>query len=76
MDFSEISIVSKTTIVNAQVPSNAVLNEETGIGVVVKKAVGQKCDRCWKILEEVKETDSEFGKIKLCKRCKIAISKD
>ncbi|MDO4974718.1 MAG: isoleucine--tRNA ligase [Alphaproteobacteria bacterium] len=76
LDFSEISIVSKTTIVNAQVPSNAVLNEETGIGVVVKKAVGQKCDRCWKILEEVKETDSEFGKIKLCKRCKIAISKD
>lgn len=76
LDFSEILIVSKTTIVNAQVPSNAVLNEETGIGVVVKKAVGQKCDRCWKILEEVKETDSEFGKIKLCKRCKIAISKD
>ena len=76
LDFSEISIVSKTTIVNAQVPSNAVLNEETGIGVIVKKAVGQKCDRCWKILEEVKETDSEFGKIKLCKRCKIAISKD
>ena len=76
LDFSEISIVSKATIVNAQVPSNAALNEETGIGVIVKKAVGQKCDRCWKILEEVKETDSEFGKIKLCKRCKIAISKD
>lgn len=76
LDFSEISIVSKATIVNAQVPSNAVLNEETGIGVIVKKAIGQKCDRCWKILEEVKETDSEFGKIKLCKRCKIAISKD
>lgn len=76
LDFSEISIVSKATIVNAQVSSNAALNEETGIGVIVKKAVGQKCDRCWKILEEVKETDSEFGKIKLCKRCKIAISKD
>lgn len=73
LDFSEISIVSKATIVNAQVPSNAVLNEEIGVGVIVKKTQGQKCDRCWKILEEVKESDTEFGKVNLCGRCNIAI---
>jgi len=73
LDFSEISIVSKSTIVNAQVPSNAVLNEEVGVGVIVKKAQGQKCDRCWKILEEVKESDTEFGKVNLCERCNTAI---
>ncbi len=76
LDISEISIVSKTTIVNAQVPSNAVLNEEAEIGIIVKKAQGQKCDRCWKILEEVKVSDTEFGKVNLCKRCNAAIVND
>lgn len=76
LDISEISIVSKATIVNAQVPSNAILNEEVEVGVIVKKAHGQKCDRCWKILEEVKELDTEFGKVSLCKRCNAAIVND
>ncbi len=76
LDISEISIVSKATIVNAQVPSNAILNEEVEVGVIVKKAPGQKCDRCWKILDEVKELDTEFGKVNLCKRCNAAIVND
>lgn len=74
LDFSEIAIVSKATIVNAQVPSNAILNEELDIGVVIKKVEGMKCDRCWKISTDVEPIDSEYGQVCLCERCKDAIN--
>lgn len=73
LDFAEIAIVSKATIINAQVPSNATLNEEFDVGILVKKTDGTKCERCWKILEEVEEYNTEFGKVNLCKRCKESI---
>ena len=73
LDFSEIAIISKATIVNAQVPSNANLNDDAEIGVVVKKANGIKCDRCWKIDSEVCSVDSEFGVVHLCERCREAV---
>lgn len=73
MDFSEIAIVSKAVIVNAQVPSNATMNDELNIGVVVKQASGEKCERCWKIMDSVKLNDTEFGQINLCPRCLEAI---
>lgn len=75
LDFAEIAIVSKATVVNAQVPSSALVNEEVEVGVIVKKAPGQKCDRCWKVLETVKTKDTEFGQSNLCKRCYEAIQK-
>ncbi len=73
LDFSEIAIISKATIVNAQVPSNANLNDDAEIGVVVKKANGIKCDRCWKIDSEVCSVDSEVGVVHLCERCREAV---
>ena len=45
------------------------LEDTPGIGVIFKKADGIKCERCWKILEEVK-SDS---KTCLCERCNVAI---
>ena len=73
LDFAEIAIVSKATLVNAQATSNANLNEDLDIGVVVKKISGTKCDRCWKISPEVKEVSSEYGVVHLCKRCNEAV---
>ncbi|MDR1391523.1 MAG: isoleucine--tRNA ligase [Holosporales bacterium] len=69
LDFSEIAIVSKSTIISAQVPPNANLNENINVGVIVKKATGAKCDRCWKIMTEVEPCETSYGKVKLCKRC-------
>ena len=37
------------------------------VGVIVQRASGQKCDRCWKILPEVVLSSSS-----LCKRCEGA----
>ncbi|MDR0552516.1 MAG: isoleucine--tRNA ligase [Holosporales bacterium] len=77
VNIAEIAIVSEANIITAQIPSNAnVINEDDDIGVVVKKANGAKCDRCWKILENVSSgTSSEFGNLSLCKRCQNAIEK-
>ena len=46
-------------------PPNYV-KEENGYGILIEKAPGQKCERCWKVLEEVGKTDS------ICGRCKRA----
>ena len=73
LDLAEIAIVSKASIINAQVPSNANVNEEINIGVVVKKVAGIKCDRCWKISTEIANYDTEFGQANLCQRCKEAV---
>jgi len=40
------------------------LEEVSGIGVLVKKAEGNKCERCWKVKKEVKKS-----KENKCKRC-------
>jgi isoleucyl-tRNA synthetase len=73
VDFAEIAIVSKATIVNAQNPSNGTIDEDIDIGVVVKRIEGTKCDRCWKISEGVKITQTEYGDVNLCSRCKSAL---
>ena len=72
-DIAELSIVSKAKIINAQSPSNAAVNEELGIGVVVKKTSGVKCDRCWKISTEIAKHDTEYGTANLCDRCHTAL---
>ena len=73
VDMAELAIVSKAKLINAQSPSNANINEELDIGVVVKKTIGMKCDRCWKVSMEVATRDTEFGKVNLCERCKYAV---
>ncbi|MDR2074881.1 MAG: isoleucine--tRNA ligase [Holosporales bacterium] len=67
VDIAEIAIVSKATVVTAQIPSSASVSDDIPeIGVVVKNASGLKCDRCWKIKNEV----SSQGDVNLCDRCK------
>ena len=63
IDLSEFCITSKAKaqILNGQKDLELFkLENIQGIGVLVKKAVGNKCPRCWKILEES------------CNRCKNA----
>ena len=39
------------------------------VKVVAQKALGNKCDRCWKVLFEVSEVN------KLCHRCEKVLDK-
>ena len=69
-NFADICITSAVTLINKPFKKEAFTLEDTpGIGVIFKKADGIKCERCWKILEEVK-SDS---KTCLCERCNAAI---
>lgn len=70
-DVAELGITSTVNIVVAQPPASAfVLEEYTNIGVVVNPAKGQKCGRCWKILEEVGQNEQASD---LCGRCAKAL---
>ena len=70
-DWAELAITSQCIIVRAQMPANAfTLEEVKGIGAVVEIAEGQKCDRCWKTLPEVGESNQNS----LCKRCDEVIN--
>ena len=69
-NFADICITSHITIINKSAPKNAFTIEDTpGIGVVFKKADGMKCERCWKILEQIKSNSEEY----LCDRCANAL---
>jgi isoleucyl-tRNA synthetase len=69
-NFADICITSHITIINKSAPKDAFTIEDTpGIGVVFKKADGMKCERCWKILEQIKSNSEEY----LCDRCANAL---
>ena len=65
LDWAELAITSQCTLHNDKAPDGAfALNDVTGVGVVVQKADGQKCQRSWKILPEVGQ-DTEFPDLSL-----------
>ena len=56
LDITEVAIVSKVTYNRSPIPSLAYqLTDVSGLGVVVQKAPGEKCQRCWRVLEEVEQ---------------------
>jgi isoleucyl-tRNA synthetase len=60
VDIAEVSLTSNAMVTNEEAPAGAFrLNEVPGVAVVVEKAVGTKCARCWKILPTVGE-DPEY----------------
>jgi isoleucyl-tRNA synthetase len=64
-EMAELSITSKAHLVIGEPPVGAFTIEDIkGIGVVVMSAPGQKCNRCWKVLEEVGQAQAD-----LCNRC-------
>ena len=68
IDFAEICITSGATIVPFPAPETAFLMiDEPGIAVVPKRAEGEKCPRCWRIIS-VSPSHS------LCQRCDDAMN--
>ncbi|MDR3224596.1 MAG: isoleucine--tRNA ligase [Holosporales bacterium] len=69
IDLAEIAIVSGASIANAKPPTGSHISETTNMGIIVKKAIGSKCERCWKISNDVCERETEYGEVNLCERC-------
>ncbi|MDR1034376.1 MAG: isoleucine--tRNA ligase [Holosporales bacterium] len=70
VDLAELLIVSKAAVISAQMPHNAVYYEDTEIGIVVMKASGIKCERCWKVSSETsKHYTKQYGEVTVCPRC-------
>jgi isoleucyl-tRNA synthetase len=60
IDLAEVCITSNAMATNEDAPVTAFrLHEVPGVAVVVEKAVGTKCARSWKILQDVGE-DAEY----------------
>ena len=60
-------IVSKATLATGEPPPQAVASETiAGLYVMVDKAPGQKCERCWRYQEEV---GSSADHPLVCQRC-------
>lgn len=69
VDFAELAITSRATIIIAQPPAAALsLEDVLDVGVIVNPADGEKCQRCWRILPEVSSNDGH-----ICNRCDGAI---
>jgi len=72
-DIAELGITSAAQILIAQPPAGAfTLEDVRHVGVVVNLAQGNKCLRCWKVLEEV----GTLQHPDLCSRCETVISPD
>lgn len=72
IDFAQLFIVSGFTLAGTveQAPNEAIALDESS--VVIEKASGEKCDRCWTISETVGK-NSEHPT--LCSRCAEVVSK-
>jgi isoleucyl-tRNA synthetase len=67
IDLTEFCIVSKLEISADPVPHDAYkLSDVEGLGAKVFASQGNKCERCWKVLEEVGTNPVHPS---LCKRC-------
>lgn len=65
-DYRDLAIVSTVEILLSPLPENAyTLEEIEDFGVLVENASGKKCERCWKVLEEVLHSPTQD----LCQRC-------
>jgi len=70
VDFADLCITSGLSLTADPEPDEAFrLPEVPGVGVVFEKALGHKCERCWKVLPDV-GTHKHPG---TCKRCNDAL---
>ncbi len=68
--FDDVCITSALVLSGDPLPDEAFrLPEVDGVGVVFKKADGEKCQRCWKILPDV----GSHGHAGICGRCDEAL---
>jgi isoleucyl-tRNA synthetase len=72
LDLVEISITSGGDLVAGDPPPGAfTLPDVAGVGVVPALASGQKCARCWQVLEEVGKSAKHPL---ICHRCEEAVA--
>jgi isoleucyl-tRNA synthetase len=72
LDLAEIAITSSATLIEGTPPEGAFrLEDVEDIGVVPGFADGQKCERCWMVLEDV-GLDPVYPD--LCARCTDAVA--
>jgi isoleucyl-tRNA synthetase len=72
IDLAEISKTSDITLSADAPPADAfTLPDVAGVGAVVKLASGNKCGRCWRVLDEV---GTHHDHPELCDRCTDAVS--
>ena len=72
LDFAEVCITSGITLHDDAAPAGVdafTLDDVPGVAVVATGAAGEKCGRCWRVLEEVAEQGGD-----LCHRCTDAIA--
>ena len=63
-DMAALFITSAAHLHQEAAPKEAfTLDDVAGVGVVIEPAAGGKCARCWKVLEEVTQTQP------ICGRC-------
>ncbi len=65
-DLRDVFIVSQAQITNQPAPAEAVRGEVEGLALVIARALGEKCARCW-IYDENLGTDP--GHPQACPRC-------
>jgi isoleucyl-tRNA synthetase len=69
LDLAELAITSDLAVRVGTPPEGAfILPEEAGVAVVVRRADGAKCERCWRVLPEV------AGDTGLCRRCDAVVA--
>ena len=69
LNIKEIAITSSANIIESENHKDGFsIDEIVGVSIEVKKASGNKCARCWQVLDEVKN----IGEI--CLRCKDAVT--
>ena len=72
LDPAELCITSGFTFADGDAPADAYRHEDIAdIAVVVEKAEGEKCERCWKVLDDV-GSNPEHPTV--CGRCADAVS--
>ena len=63
-DMAALFITSAAHMHQSEAPKEAfTLDDVSDVGVIIEPASGGKCARCWKVLEEVTETQA------ICGRC-------
>ncbi|TMK30982.1 MAG: isoleucine--tRNA ligase, partial [Alphaproteobacteria bacterium] len=73
VDLAELCITSAATVEAATPPAGAfTLPDVSDIGVVVSPAMGERCERCWRVLPEVGHVP---GHDDLCQRCAEVIDR-
>ena len=71
IDLAEVAITSGITIGEGAAPEGSfMLDEVPGVAVAIGRAGGHKCDRCWRVLEDVGD-DPELPEV--CGRCADAV---